>query len=110
MKFFGYLDNLLRPEKLTHGRMAVALMAAIVADGLQWLMQAFPLAAQLIDVAAMVVVTVAIGFHVLFLPSFVLELVPVLNAFPTWTGCVIAVIALRRREASLPPVDEGRVK
>ncbi len=102
MKIVASLNNLLRPAKLTHGRMAVALIVALAADGLQLLMQAVPLAPQLLDVAAMVLVTVAIGFHVLFLPSFVLELVPILNDFPTWTGCVIAVFALRRREARMP--------
>ncbi len=93
------------PSKLTDERMAAALVAALVVDGLQFFMQAVPLAPQLLDVVAMVLVTVAIGFHVLLLPSFVLELVPILNDFPTWTGCVIAVIALRRREARMPTPD-----
>ena len=33
MKIVASLNNLLRPAKLTHGRMAVALIAALVADG-----------------------------------------------------------------------------
>ena len=44
-----------------------------------------------------------IGFHWLLLPTFVLELVPVLEDLPTWTACVIAVIALRKREQKTPP-------
>lgn len=105
MKIVGYLNNLWRPATLTPSRMVVALLVALAADGLQLLMQAVPLAPQLIDVAAMVIVTSEIGFHVLFLPSFVLELVPILNDFPTWTGCVIAVIALRRREVRMPTAE-----
>ena len=105
MKIVGAIKNLMGPAKLTDGRMAAALVAALVVDGLQILMQAVPLAPQLLDVAAMALVTFAIGFHVLLLPSFVLELVPILNDFPTWTGCVIAVIALRRREARMPTPD-----
>jgi hypothetical protein len=37
------------------------------------------------------------------LPTFVVELVPVLEDLPTWTACVAAVIALRKREQNLPP-------
>jgi hypothetical protein len=49
-----------------------------------------------------------IGFHFLLLPTFVIELFPLLDMAPTWTGCVLAVIALRRRsetppDASVPP-------
>jgi hypothetical protein len=78
--------------------MAVALVAALAADGLQILLQAIPFAPQAIDVVATVIVTIAIGFHVLLLPTFVIELVPLVSDLPTWTGCVIAVIALRKRE------------
>ena len=90
--------NLLHPVQLTRGRMSVALTAAIAADGLQVVLQAVPFAPQLIDVVAMVMVTLAMGFHVLLLPTFVIELVPLVDDFPTWTGCVLAVIALRRRK------------
>jgi hypothetical protein len=50
-----------------------------------------------------------IGFHPLLLPTFVLELIPVADLLPTWTGCVAVVIALRRRfrvaESSRPQGD-----
>ena len=78
--------------------MAIALIAALAADGLQVLLQAIPLAPQAIDVVATVIVTIAIGFDVLLLPTFVIELVPLVSDLPTWTGCVIAVIALRKHE------------
>jgi hypothetical protein len=39
-----------------------------------------------------------LGFHLLFLPTFVLEILPVVDVIPTWTACVLAVIAIRRRE------------
>jgi len=45
----------------------------------------------------MVLTSWLIGFHWLLLPTFVLELVPVLEDLPTWTACTIAVIALRKR-------------
>src|SRR5665647_3061105 len=106
MKILDRLYNLLNPAQVTRGRMVVALLAAVAADGLQVLLQAVPLAPQLIDVVATLVVTVAIGFHVLLLPAFVIELVPLVDDFPTWTGCVIAVIALRRREGRVPANSE----
>ena len=39
----------------------------------------------------------ALGFHWLLLPTFVVELFPAVDMLPTWTACVIAVIALRKR-------------
>jgi hypothetical protein len=97
MKILDRLHNLLHPAQLTRGRMAVALIAALAADGLQVLLQAVPFVPQLVDVVAATTVTLAIGFHVLLLPTFVIELVPLVDDFPTWTGCVLAVIALHRR-------------
>jgi hypothetical protein len=45
-----------------------------------------------------------LGFHVLLLPTFVIELIPVIEDFPTWTACVAAVVALRKRgEKPVPP-------
>jgi hypothetical protein len=50
-----------------------------------------------IDVLAMISTTVLLGFHWLLLPTFLLEFVPLVDALPTWTGCVLTVIALRRK-------------
>ena len=98
MKILDTLHSLLHPAQVTRGRIAVAFIAAIAADGLQIFLQAVPLAPQAIDVAAALIVTMAIGFHILLLPTFIIELVPLVDDFPTWTGCVLAVIALRRRK------------
>jgi len=106
MKFPDRLHNLLHPLQVTRGRVVAALIAALAADGLQILLQAVPLAPQLIDVAASVIVTLAIGFHVLLLPTFIVELVPLVDDFPTWIVCVLAVIALRRRHERMPKRQE----
>lgn len=45
----------------------------------------------------------ALGFNLLLLPTFILELLPGIEVLPTWTGCVITVIILRRRGQSVPP-------
>jgi hypothetical protein len=41
-----------------------------------------------------------IGFHPLLLPTFVLEVVPIADLLPLWTGCVALV--LRFAEAADP--------
>ena len=90
---------------MTRARMIVALAIAVAADGLQLVLG--PLgwegADQVIDVVAMVLVSRLIGFHILLLPTFVVELVPVLDDLPTWTACTAAVIAWRKREQQPPP-------
>lgn len=91
------LNNLFRPAKLSGWRIAFALLFAVVADGLQIPLQVPPFS-EIIDVVAMVLTSLTIGFHLLLLPTFALEFIPMANALPTWTGCVLAVIALRRRE------------
>jgi hypothetical protein len=85
--------------------MILALVVAVIADSGQLLLGplGWTFGDQLIDVVAMLSVSWLIGFHWLLLPSFVLELVPVVDEFPTWTACVVAVIALRRRREKTPP-------
>jgi hypothetical protein len=80
--------------------MALALMVALGADGLQFCLGPFGWAFgdQMIDVVAMFLTMWLLGFHILLLPTFVVELIPVLEDLPTWTACVAAVIFLRRRE------------
>jgi len=85
----------------------LALATAVAADGLQLLLGplGWALVDQAIDCVAMILLSWVIGFHVLFLPTFVVELVPVLEDLPTWTACTAAVIALRGRENKLPPAN-----
>jgi len=96
-------------RKLTRARVAAAFGVAIAADFAQivlgplgWLWPD-----EVIDVAATIATTLAIGFHPLLLPTFVIELVPVVDMLPTWTACVAAVVALRRNElrSRLPDID-----
>ncbi len=85
--------------------MILALAIAVAADGLQLLLGplGWALVDQAIDLVAMILVSRVIGFHILLLPTFIVELVPVLDDLPTWTACVAAVIALRRREQRAAP-------
>lgn len=63
---------------------------------------------QILDVIAMVLISWAIGFHTLLLPTFVIELLPLADMLPTWTGCTAAVVLLRKRAEApteSPPID-----
>jgi hypothetical protein len=57
----------------------------------------------LLDLVAMFLLSVLIGFHPLLLPTFVLEIVPVAEVLPGWTACVGIVVALRRRQQAATP-------
>jgi len=105
MKLPETSNRLMRVPKLTRTRIVLALTVAVAADGLQLLLGPFGwvFGDQLIDVAAMLLVSWLLGFHWLLLPSFVLELVPAADELPTWTACVIAVVVLRKREERRPP-------
>lgn len=85
------------PQTLTIKRIAAAVAIALVADGLQIPFQAVPLAPEIIDVIAMACTTWLLGFHLLLLPTFAVEFIPVIDMLPTWSGCVLAVIALKKR-------------
>jgi hypothetical protein len=90
----------IRQSRLTRLRVALAFAVAIAADCLQLLLG--PLGwfflDEVIDICAMVLVCWLIGFHMLLLPTFVVEFIPVVDMLPTWTGCVALVITLRRKE------------
>ena len=100
MKLPAKLNFLLRAQALSRKRMFLALLIAVAADGLQLLLGplGWVMVDQVIDCVATVLVSCVLGFHILLLPTFILELVPVLDELPTWTACTAAVIALRKRE------------
>lgn len=85
---------------LTRARIILALALGVIADGLQLLLGPLGWVGvdQFIDLVAMGLTTWVLGFHLLLLPTFVVEFIPVADMLPTWTGCVVAVIALRKRE------------
>ena len=95
---------------LTRKRIIAAVVIAIAADGLQLCLGplGWAFADQIIDVAAAILIVWLIGFHLLLLPTVVMEMIPGVDDLPTWTACVIAVIALRKRgqNSSAPPPDK----
>jgi hypothetical protein len=90
----------LRPA-LTRARIVAALCIAVAADIVQLVLG--PLGwiyvDEAIDLGVMIAESLLVGFHPLLLPTFVVEVIPVIDMLPTWTACTMAVIALRRRAA-----------
>ena len=96
-----------RKPLLNRRRIWLAFGTAIAADIIQVSLGplGFSFADELLDVAVMIALVRLIGFHPLLLPTFLIELVPVVDLAPTWTACVAVVIALRLKEhrAANPP-------
>jgi hypothetical protein len=90
---------------VTRARIVIALAAAVAADLLAIVLGplGWTFADEVVDVGMMIVASATLGFHWLFLPTFVLELVPLVDALPTWTACVIAVVGIRRRDTGAWP-------
>lgn len=103
MKLLEQINSRLYAPKLTRARVLVAIALAAVVDALQLIQM--PVFVQILDVVAMILTTWLIGFHLLLLPTFAIEFIPVVDSIPTWTGCVLAVIALRGRQQYRPPAD-----
>jgi hypothetical protein len=97
-------------RRLTRNRVWFAFTVAAVTDAIQ--LGLGPVGSlfvdQALDVVAAILISLAIGFHPLLLPTFVLELIPLAGMLPTWTGCTAAVVILRKRAQSPdepPPID-----
>lgn len=90
----------LRTPRVTRPRIFLAFAVALSVDGIQ--LVAGPLGFlvfdQVVDGIAMILTSYLLGFHLLLLPTFILELFPVVGWLPTWTGCVALLVAMRKRE------------
>jgi len=100
------------PRRLTRTSIRTAYALAATVDVAQFLLGPLGWAGadEVLDATAMVAMTRLLGFHPLFLPTFVLEFVPFTDMLPTWTGCVMLVVRARRRqgyvsEDSEPAID-----
>jgi hypothetical protein len=98
------------PE-ITRKRILIAYGVAIVADLIE-----FPIAALeltvigapvamflsfVLDALVFGILTMLLGFHWLFLPSFLVKVVPGLDMLPTWVGCVFFVVRQRKKRRPL---------
>jgi hypothetical protein len=104
-----WLGPLLREQPLTAGRVAAAFAVAMLVDGVQIALgpAGFFVADEVLDVVAMGATAWLLGFDVLLLPTFLIELLPVSDVLPTWTGCV-GLVVMRRRRRARRIVEVGR--
>lgn len=98
---------------LTPSHIRTAYAVAVATDALQLMLGPFgwAFADEILDIVAALVMWRLLGFHLLLLPTFVIEFLPVTDLLPTWTGCVALVVASRKqRQTSLPkPPPSGPV-
>lgn len=86
--------------------MRLARFIAVAADALQ--LGFFPVFAEgfasplnmATDIVVAAIMTYLVGFHISFVPSFLMETLPMLDLAPTWT--IAALIATRG--SSKPPI------
>lgn len=110
MDWHNWLDRLSGSSSgltLTRSRIRAAYAVAIATDVLQFALGplGWAFADEILDVLALILTTRLLGFHPLLLPTFVVELFPVIDVLPTWTGCVALVVAMRKK--SPPPGGGG---
>ena len=88
-------------------RIWFALALALITDAVQFGLGPFGwlFVDEGLDVIAMILISWAIGFHMLLLPTFLIEFIPGPDMLPTWTACTAAVIMLRKRAQAKPPIE-----
>jgi len=94
------------PKVVTPEARRSALAIAFVADAIQ--LAVLPLfgmgwiapASDALDVIVAFLLVRRLGWHVAFLPSFVVEVLPIVDLFPTWTAA--AWFVGRTRVARMP--------
>src|SRR5262245_47712959 len=96
-----WIAPLRRLPRLSPRRVAAAFTVAIGVDAAQLLLGplGWSFADEALDLLAMVLTIWLLGFHPLLLPTFAIELFPILDVLPTWTGCVGLVVMRRRQQA-----------
>lgn len=99
MRWLDHLAECFPTPPITRARIVLALALALGADALQIFLGplGWVVVDGVIDLLAMGLTIWLLGFHFLLLPTFIVEFVPLVDMLPTWTGCVVAVIALRKR-------------
>jgi rubrerythrin len=98
-QFFRSPSSLFDVPLLTPRRVRLAYAVAVGIDILQFALGplGWMFADEVLDVIACIATWRLLGFHFLLLPTFAVELLPVTDLLPTWTGCVALVIARRKK-------------
>jgi len=101
--------SLFQPRVLTRARVRLAYAIALTSDAAQLALGplGWVFADEVLDVAAMIAISSVLGFHPVLLPTFAVELLPVIDLLPTWTGSVALVVALRKKQQATTPDVPG---
>ena len=86
------ISRAISPE-MRHQALLIAILADVVQLGLVPLFGLGWLAPlnDMLDVVIAIVLTHRLGWHLAFLPTFIAELLPVVDIFPSWTLAVLFV-------------------
>lgn len=108
----------MKTPKLTKQKIALAFAVAVIADAIQFPITAATATGVLavpaegadfaLDCVVMIITSALLGFHWLFLPSLVFEMIPGFDLLPTWTGCVAYVVWRRRKNQSEPVIMDAQ--
>jgi hypothetical protein len=63
-----------------------------------------------IDIVTGLVMVSLLGWHVAFLPTFVTELIPFVDLFPTWTVAVLYVTRKKNPPPAAPGGSKGEIR
>gem|GEM_PF-2463283 len=110
------LDKITSIPELTRERVKLAYATAIVVDILQvpaavaFFTGALAVPAEavdaVLDAAAAGLLNWLLGYHWALLPTFVVKLIPGLDAAPTWTACVAYVVHVRKKQGEYAPGEQ----
>jgi hypothetical protein len=64
----------------------------------------------IVDVIACIILTLLLGWHIAFLPSFMIKLLPVVDFAPTWTLAVLIATRGRVLDDGVSPPITGNPK
>jgi len=100
---------------MTRKQIVAARLVAMGADLLQ--IGLFPLFGEgfisplndVLDVLVCLVLTLLVGWHFAFLPSFIVELAPMIDVIPTWTIAVLLATRQRQTASAGFPTATSRV-
>lgn len=99
------------PKRRPAPRARTALAVALIVDVVQWVLVPLTVGGiaspvnNIIDVGVAFAMIVLVGWHWAFLPTFIAELVPVVDLVPTWT---IAVWLATRGGKGEPELETPR--
>lgn len=84
---------------LKHPRWRWALLTAVIADILSFVLVLLPPVQWLLDALTAVLLFVALGFRWTLLPVLIVETIPVIELFPSWTLFVMALASAETPES-----------